>query len=87
MPVAKTLDPVFGGEARLPFANLGDPEVVETEVRGQMRLVMAGEERPRPDDIRPFGEPLPPPFVVLGDGVELGQVEGQGPGPRRLGPG
>ena len=47
------------------------------EIAGQARLVMAGEARHAPPDRGPFGEAASPPGVVLGDRVELRQIEGQ----------
>src|SRR6266481_139191 len=41
------------------------------------KLGRAPEERPCPDDVSPFGEASPPPLVVLGDRVKLGQIEGE----------
>ena len=66
------------GQLGLGLAHLGDPQVVVAELAGDVGLVVAGEERPGPGDVGPLGEPGAPPLVVLGDGVELGEVEGQG---------
>src|SRR5262245_2116509 len=46
-------------------------------MRGQMRLVVPLEQRFRADDVRPLGEPPPPPVVVFGNRVKLRQVEGK----------
>lgn len=41
-----------------------------------MRLVVAGEEGGGLGDVAPFGKAFTPPFVVFGDWVILGQIEG-----------
>ena len=74
--VAEAVDAVLPGEVGLGLARLGQAQVVEAEVRRQLRLVVAPEQRLGLGDVGPLRESLPPPFVVLGDGVELGEVEG-----------
>ena len=69
--VAECLDADFSGHVRLGVPRLRKAQVVETEVRRDVRLVMALEKRCRFRGIRPFGETLPPPFVVLGNRVIL----------------
>lgn len=59
-------------------ADFGETQVVKAEVGGQVRLVMAGETRGGADYVDPFGKTFAPPFVVLGDRVELWKVEGDG---------
>ena len=41
-------------------------------------LIMAGKTREGGADVGPFRESFSPPFVVFRNGVELGQVKGQG---------
>ena len=77
--VDESRHPVGRGQVRLRLADLGEAEVVVAEITGDVGLVVPRVERPGPVDTRPLGEPLAPPLVVLGDGVELRQVEGQGP--------
>ena len=72
--IAEPVNQVVGRERRLRGAHLREAQVVEAELPRQMRLVMPREPRPRPDDLLPLGEPWAPPFVVLGDRVELRQV-------------
>ncbi|OIQ65068.1 hypothetical protein GALL_533760 [mine drainage metagenome] len=69
-------DPVAAGELALAAQGLGLGEVIEAQVGGAMRLVMAAIIGQGPGDVSPFGEARAPPAVVLRDGVELGQVEG-----------
>ena len=71
-------DAVGGGQRGLGLADLGDAQVVIPELTGDMGLVVAGEERPRFGDVGPLGEAGAPPFVVLGNGMELGEIEGEG---------
>ncbi len=83
--VDEARDAVFGRQGGLGLANLGHPQVVVAEFARYVRLEVAGEEGLGPRDVGPLGEAAAPPLVVLGDGVELGQVEGERPGPARPG--
>ncbi len=69
------------GQLGLGLAYLGNPEVVVAELAGNVGLVVTGEERLGLGDVGPLGESLAPPLVVLGDGVELRKIEGQGARP------
>ena len=82
--VDESMDTVLTGKRGLLLAYLGHPQVVETELSGQMGLVMAREERLCPDHIGPLGESRLPPLVVLRDRMELRKVEGQDLGTVRL---
>ena len=73
--IAEPVQPVEPGQLDLPALHVGQPEVVEPELAGQMRLIVAGELRLAAGDVGPLGESLSPPLVVLGDRVELRQVE------------
>src|SRR5262245_53048119 len=64
-------------QRRLRLAHLWRTQVVEAEVRRQMRLIVAVEERPRLRGVRPLGEASAPPAVVLRNRIELRQVERQ----------
>lgn len=82
---AERADAVLGCQARLVAHHLRVAQVVEAQIRRQPRLRMAFELRQRPGDVAPFGEALAPPGVVLGERMELRQVErdqggGQGAG-------
>ena len=46
VPVAERCDAVLPGEICLGASDLGHPQVVEAEVGGQVRLVVAAEHRP-----------------------------------------
>ena len=69
---AKPVDPVPARELRLALETLGIAEIVETELGGELRLVVPLEPGPCSGDVRPVGEPLAPPEIVLRDRVELG---------------
>jgi hypothetical protein len=51
------------------------PQIIEAEVSGHMRLIMAAEERLRSSYIVPFGKSLAPPCVILLNGMKLRQIE------------
>ena len=74
--VTEAGDSVGACQLGLRLARLGEPEVVEAEARRQARLVVAVEEGPRVRDVAPLREAFAPPDVVLGNRVELGEVEG-----------
>src|SRR5262245_27917700 len=80
MPVTKALDTVFFGQLRLGLACLGQAEVVEAQVRWQLRLVMPAKQGPRPRHVGPLREASPPPPVVLRNGMELRQIKRDQPG-------
>ena len=77
---AEAVDAVVPRELGLAVEHLGVAEVVEPKLRRELRLVVPLELGPRRYDVRPLREPLAPPEIVLGDRVELGQVEGDEPG-------
>ena len=74
--VAESIDTVAASQIRLGLANLGQAEVVKTQVRWQVGLLMACEIGLGPADIGPFGKALAPPVVVFRNGMKLGEVEG-----------
>jgi hypothetical protein len=45
---------------------------------------MPWEQRTGFDNVGPFREPLPPPFIIFRDWMELGKVEGNGANGRLL---
>ena len=72
------------GPARHPHLRAVGRRVVQpvvAEVARDARLVVPGEPRQAAADVGPLGEPVAPPGVVLGDAVELRQVERQHHGP------
>ena len=73
--VAEAVDAVATRQFGLMLHDIDDPKVVETEVGRQAGLKMALENRRGLADVRPLGEALAPPLVVLGDGMKLWQVE------------
>ena len=56
------------------------PEVVVAEVGRQVRLIVAGKERPGLADVRPLGETLAPPDVIFRNRMKLRQIERHQPG-------
>lgn len=56
--------------------DLGQSEIIITDVNWAVWLVMAAEQRMSLTNICPFGEALAPPAVILGEGMKLWQVEG-----------
>ncbi len=73
--VAERVDAVRTREHRLRLAYAGIREIVIAELTGHVGLPVSVEIRTRLADVGPFGEPFSPPFVVLGNAVELRQVE------------
>ena len=73
---AETVDAVLLRELDLTIHHFRRREVVKPDIDRQLRLVMADELRQGPRHVRPLGETTPVPFVVLGEGVELGEIEG-----------
>src|SRR5438094_6187144 len=76
MVIAEAVDSILLRQFRLRLPCVGQPQIVKTEVRWNMRLIMSRKKRPRLRDVAPLRKSLPPPLVVLGDGVELRKVEG-----------
>jgi hypothetical protein len=70
------VDPVRTREVGMRAARLCKPKVAESQLARNARLVVILEERARLRDVRPFGEPGPPPLIVLRDRVILREVEG-----------
>ena len=56
-----------------------EPERVDAKVSWQMRLIVPIEQRRRFRDIGLLGEASPPPAIVVGNRMELGQEEGDQP--------
>ena len=66
------------GQIRLGLTAFGQTEIVEAQIRGDVGLIVAAEARAGLADVGPLGEARPPPFVILRNGVVLGQIKGQG---------
>src|SRR5882724_4549483 len=75
MVVAETVDSIFGGKLRLRRACLGEPQIIKTQIGGQVGLVMAWEFRPCLGDIRPFRKAFSPPLVIFRDRMKLRKME------------
>ncbi len=76
--VAETVYAVLARHLGLRFPHFRDAQVVEAEICGQVRLIVSWKERLCLSNVTPLGKALAPPGVVLRNGVELGQVEGDG---------
>src|ERR1700720_4794098 len=66
------------GEIGLFFKNMVLAEVVVTQFRGNMRLIMVREVRTPSADVRPFGKAFSPPGVVLRNSMKLWKVKCDG---------
>ena len=75
VPVDESGYSVGSREISLMGTHFWHPKVVKPEIRWQMRLWMATKQRFGSSDVGPLGEPGTPPFVILGNRVELRQVE------------
>ena len=75
MIVAKPGDPVFPSEVSLGPPGIGEPEVVKPQVGRQVGLLVTLELRTSPGYIGPLGESRAPPLLILGDRMELRQIE------------
>src|SRR5262249_43281104 len=75
MPIAKSLDPGLSRQLSLCGPGLGQSQIIESQIPWNPRLVVAAKERSSLRDIRPFGEPGSPPFVVFWNRMELRKVE------------
>ena len=75
MPIAKSLNARFTCKLCLLLAHLWQTQIIEPQICGDTRLVMPVEQRFCLCYVRPFGEALAPPFIVLGNGMELRKIE------------
>ena len=75
--IKKPRDPMLPGQSRLEVPGLGDPQIVEPELTRKVRLPVPGVQRIASRDDVPLRESIAVPGVVLGDLVELRQIEGQ----------
>src|ERR1700722_1670562 len=74
VPVAEPRDSMTLREIGLCFSHLPNPQIVEAELPGQMWLHVPTEKWTSPCHIRPLGETLSPPPVVLRYRMELWEV-------------
>ena len=72
--VAETLQPSFACQLCLLLAYFRQAQVVEAQVGGDARLVVAAEQRLGLGHVGPFREALAPPLVVLWNRVVLREV-------------
>jgi hypothetical protein len=73
----EAFDPGAAGEVRLLAQGRGAVQPIMPEVARDAGLVVPGEPGQAAGQVGPFREPAAPPAVVLRDGVELGEVEGE----------
>ena len=76
--IGEPRDAVVPGHGGLLAHDLRQSQIVIAQVDRTMGLVVARPERARCSDIGPFGESHAPPSVVLGEWMELRQVERDG---------
>src|ERR1035441_9865298 len=81
---AKPVDSVARGQLGLSCPRLWQSQIIKPQISRQVWLVMPWKSRPSSYDACPFREPLPPPFIILRDWMELGKVEGNGANGRLL---
>ena len=75
MVIAEAVDAVLHGQFRLRLPRLRRAEIILAEIRGDVGLIMPGEQRLCLRHVCPFGEALAPPTIVLRDGMELRKEE------------
>ena len=75
--VHERVDAVLGRQGGLLLANVVVAQVVVAEPPGEQWLLMPDEVGLSSSNVGPFGEPGPPPAIVLRDRMELRQVEGE----------
>lgn len=73
--IAKTFHTVFASQFCLGGTGLGQAQVIEPQICGDMRLIMIVKEWLRFRGAGPFGKPFAPPLVVFGGRVVLGKIE------------
>src|SRR5262249_2878261 len=87
MVVAEAVEAISPGQIRLGLADGDVAEMVEAEVGGHGRLIVAWEQGFTAADVRPLREALAPPRIVLRRWVELREIEGDRFGASGLGGG
>ncbi len=76
MPITKTLNPSLPRQGSLRLAHFWNAEVIETQIGGDMRLIMPAKEGFGFGNVGPLGEAIPPPGVVFRDRVILRKIVG-----------
>src|SRR5262249_5946330 len=79
VPVAETFDSVLVRQLDLGLPRFRKAKVVESQIGGQARPPGPPQQRARSAYPGPFRSSLAPPAVVLGNRMELGQIEGDEP--------
>src|SRR5580704_14115498 len=72
---AETRDTVSPSEGPLPLKCLPHSEIIEAEIRWQVRLIMADVSWRCLRYVRPLGKPLPPIKIIFGRRVILRKVK------------
>jgi hypothetical protein len=75
MPVAKTFDTGSMRQFGLSRASLGEPQIIEAQIRRYSRLVVPSKKWSGFRDIGPLGKTRTPPVIVLGYWMKLRKVE------------
>jgi len=74
--ITKRLDTIALRQTCLFLADIGHPQVIKTQVGGQIRLPVAKKQRLGLGGIGPLGKPLAPPEIVFRNGMKLRQIQG-----------
>lgn len=70
----ESINPIFACQSGLAIQHLGQAKIIETQLTGEVGLVMTAELRPGFADVRPLGKALAPPEIVLTNGMELREI-------------
>jgi len=76
--IAESTDSMATGKICLRHPGFRKSQVVEAKIGGKVGLRMFGKSGTCRRDIRPFRKALAPPGIILGNGMVLGKVEGNG---------
>jgi hypothetical protein len=77
VPVDEALNTCPSCQVGLGFPSFGNTEIIETEIGWQVRLVVSAKKGSCACGVRPFSESASPPLVILGNRMELRQIEGE----------
>lgn len=77
--VTEPVDPVLLGYLDLIMPCLAHPQVIKAEITRQVWLAVPFKQGARLSNVRPLGETLPPPAVILGYRVKLREVKSDKP--------
>ena len=75
MPVTESFNAIGPGKRGLSFSRFGKTKVIKPEVCRDPRLFVPPEKWFGSGHIRPLGESLTPPLVILWNGMKLRQVQ------------